>query len=198
MSKRMKEYWASMTPAQRKERNRNWQRAGVEATHTPEHRAKQSRLTKKRWEDPEYKAKHSAGIQKAWDESPPERREKLQERASNLSNETKRKRSEGLRRAAAERSDEHKEEIADKIRQTWKNKSKEELAEHGRVSSENLKKYWASLSPEEKRELTKGRTDIMHTAAGTYEPTSIEIAIQRALNQLGIEHGPQENRSFDR
>ena len=207
MSKRMKEYWASMTPDQRKERNRkvkkywasltpnerkertrNWQKAGVEAVKTEEVRKEQSKRKKELWSDPEYKAKHSAGIKKAWDESPPERREKISQLSSNLSDETKQKRSEGLKRAWAERSDKCKEEISSKIRQTWQNKSDEEMAEFSEMVSDHRKKYWASMTLEERRELTKERTDAMHAAVGTDGPTSIEIAIQRALNQLGIEH----------
>ena len=207
MSKRMKEYWASMTPDQRKERNRkvkkywasltpnerkertrNWQKAGVEAVKTEEVRKEQSKRKKELWSDPEYKAKHSAGIKKAWDESPPERREKISQLSSNLSDETKQKRSEGLKRAWAERSDECKEEIATKCRLTWKNKSEEEIAEHGRISSENSKRWWASMTPEERRERNEENIKAMHAAVGTDGPTSIEIAIQRALNQLGIEH----------
>ena len=187
-SQKMKDYWASLSPEERQKRNAKWQEAGVEATHLPENRAKQSKLTKERWSNPEYKARHGAGIKKAWDESPPERREKMSQLSSNLSDETRQKRSKGLKRSWDKKDDECRKEIANKIRLNWKNKSEEEIAEHGKVSSENMREYWSSFTVEERRERNKEKIKAMHAAIGTDGPSSIEIAIQRALNQLGIKH----------
>ena len=188
MSQKMKAYWTSLTQNQRKERNRNWQRAGVEASHTQEHLAKQSSLTKKRWSNPEYKAKHSAGIKKAWDESPPERRGALRQQSFNLTDEAKQRRNEKVKLAWGNMDAEQKDEIAKNRREAWQNKSDEEKAEHIRVLGENSKKWWASMTPEERRERNKEPIKLMHAAVGTDGPTSIEIVVQRALNQLGIKH----------
>jgi len=184
----MKEYWASLTPEERRKRNANWQKAGVKAVKSPEVRAKQSKLTEKRWADPEYKAKHSAGIKKAWDESPPERRENLRIWASNLPDETKQKRNESIKQVWDDRSTEYREEIADKLRQNWQNKSKEEKQAFSEMVSKQRKEYWASLSPEERQEHTKEIVKAGHAAAGTDKPTSIEIAIQQALDKLEIKY----------
>ena len=121
----MKEYWASLTPEERRKRNANWQKAGVKATKSPKVRAKQSKLTKERWADPEYKAKHSAGIKKGWDESPPERKAKAIQTLTN--EENIRKRGESIKQVWDSRSAEDKEEIANKLRQAWRNKSEEEI-----------------------------------------------------------------------
>lgn len=187
-SESMKKYWSSLTPEERRSRSANWQKAGVEAAKTPAVRARQSELAKERWADPEYKARHSAGIKKAWDESSPERREKASQRSSNLSDETRQKRSEGLRRAWAERSEEYRKEIADKIRQNWRDKSEEEKQAFSEMMSKKQKKYLSTLTRQQIRERNKNALAAMHASMGTDKPTSIEIAVQQALDNLGIEY----------
>lgn len=182
----MRKYWASLTPEQRRKRNAKWQKAGVEAIKSSEVREKQGGLAKKRWKNPEYREKQSKAIKKCWDESPLERKVRA---VQNLTNkETIRKRGESLKRSWANRSEEFKEEIAEKTRQTWQNKSDEERAKHGQISSKNSKKYWASLTPVERQERNKENIKAMHAATGTDKPTSIEIAIHQVLDKLEIKY----------